>query len=181
MKLDLICNNKKVKDGINTNDEYYTHKYAILPITKYLKPFSKVWCPFDTSESQYVKVLKSQGFDVSNSHISNGIDFLNEDLSKRDSDYIISNPPYSLKNEILEKLFNSGKSFAMLMGVVGIFESQKRFNLFKNNNFEVMYFNKRVNYFSPFNENINPPFSSVYICRNILPRQIIFEPIEKHN
>lgn len=40
-------------------------------------------------------------------------------------DYIISNPPYSVKGEVLERLFNIGIPFAMLVGVVGLFESQK--------------------------------------------------------
>lgn len=97
-------------------------------------------------------------------------------------DYIISNPPYSLKTEVFERLFEIGKPFAMLVGVVGLFESQKRFNLFKNNQFEIMYFNKRVSYFKSYDEekaSLNPPFSSVYLCSKMLPKQIIFEEINK--
>lgn len=99
-------------------------------------------------------------------------------------DYIISNPPYSLKGEILARLFEIGKPFAMLVGVVGLFESQKRFNMFKNNEFEIMYMNKRVAYFKNYNEqkpSLNPPFSSVYICHKMLPKQIVFEEIDKNS
>ena len=53
-------------------------------------------------------------------------------------DYIISNPPYSLKHEVFERLFKMNISFAMLVGVVGLFESQKRFTMFKNNDFEII-------------------------------------------
>lgn len=63
------------------------------------------------------------------------------------------------------------------LGVVGLFESKKRFEMFKNNKFEIMYFNKRIAYFKDFDEqkpSLNPPFSSVYICHNVLPRQIVF-------
>lgn len=28
---------------------------------------------------------------------------------------------------------------------------------------------------------LNPPFSSGYICHNVLPRQIVFEEIDKKN
>ena len=52
-------------------------------------------------------------------------------------DYIISNPPYSAKTEVLQRLFEIRKPFAMLVGVVGLFESQKRFEMFKNNKFEI--------------------------------------------
>ena len=99
-----------------------------------------------------------------------------------DCDYIISNPPYSLKGEVLQRLFEIDKPFAMLVGVVGLFESQNRFNMFRNNEFEIMYFNKRVSYFKSYEEqkpSLNPPFSSVYICHKILPKQIVFEEIQK--
>jgi hypothetical protein len=70
----------------------------------------------------------------------------------------------------------------MLLGVVGLFESKRRYNLFANNNFEVMYFNKRIAYFKNYDDekpSVNPPFSSVYICRDILPKQICFEEVNK--
>jgi hypothetical protein len=70
----------------------------------------------------------------------------------------------------------------MLVGVVGLFESQKRFNMFKDNQIEIMYLNKRVSYFKDYADqkpSLNPPFSSVYLCSNILPQQIVFEEINK--
>lgn len=97
-------------------------------------------------------------------------------------DYIISNPPYSLKGDVIDRLFEIGKPFAMLVGVVGLFESQHRFNLFKSHEFEIMYLNKRVSYFKDYAEqkpSLNHPFSSVYICSKMLPRTIVFEEIDK--
>lgn len=97
-------------------------------------------------------------------------------------DYIISNPPYSLKGDVIDRLFEIGKPFAMLVGVVGLFESLHRFNLFKSHEFEIMYLNKRVSYFKDYAEqkpSLNPPFSSVYICSKMLPRTIVFEEIDK--
>lgn len=72
----------------------------------------------------------------------------------------------------------------MLVGVVGLFESSHRFNLFANNDFEIMYFDKRIAYFKSYDEqkpSLNPPFSSMYVCHNILPKQIIFEKIGNSN
>lgn len=97
-------------------------------------------------------------------------------------DYIISNPPYSIKTEILQRLFEIDKPFAMLVGVVGLFESQRRFNMFKDNRFGIIYLNKRVSYFKDYNDpkpSLNPPFSSVYVCHKMLPKQICFEKIDK--
>lgn len=95
---------------------------------------------------------------------------------------MISNPPYSRKTEVLEKLFYANVPFAMLVGVVGLFESKDRFNLFKENDFELMYFNKRVSFMRDYasgKTELNPPFSSVYVCRNVLPKQMVFEEIDK--
>jgi len=162
------------------NDEFYTPEYAITPIIKYLKVGSTVWCPFDTADSLFVKVLLREGFKVANSHIGDGVDFFTSNVPE--CDYIVSNPPYSLKGEVFEKLFSIGKPFAMLVGVVGLFESKKRFNMFKNNVFEVMYMDKRISYFKDYAEqkpSLNPPFSSVYLCSKVLPQQIVFEEIYK--
>jgi len=181
MKLDLITNKAESDGDVNPNDEFYTPNYAIEPLLKYLKPNSKILCPFDTAESNYVKLLRANGHTVIHSHIGEGVDFFK--LEVDDSiDYIISNPPYSLKFEVFNRLFEIGKPFAMLVGVVGLFESQKRFHLFKDNQFEIMYFNLRISYFKSYEDQVtklNPPFSSVYVTKGILPQSIVFETIEK--
>ena len=162
------------------NDEFYTPIYAITPILKYLKPCSTIWCPFDMQDSNYVKELTKEGHRVLYSHIDMDIDFFSCEVPS--CDYIISNPPYSKKKEVFEKLFELNIPFAMLVGVVGLFESKNRFNLFKNNNFEIMYFDKRISYFKNYTDqkpSLNPPFSSVYLCHNMLPTQIVFEEIVK--
>lgn len=174
MKLDLIASSK--------NDEFYTPKYAILPIIKYLKEkkYKTIWCPFDTKESWFVKVLKQEQFNVINTHKITGEDFFSCIVPK--CDCIVSNPPYSLKGEVLQRLFDLKIPFAMLVGIVGLFESQQRFTMFQNNIFEVLYLNKRVAFFKDFKEqqpSLNPPFSSVYICSHVLPKQICFAEINK--
>lgn len=164
------------------NDEFYTPAYAIKPILPFIKPNSTIWCPFDTEESNFVKVLEKEGHFVIHTHIQKGEDFFKIKIPF--CDYIISNPPYSLKGEVLERLFNFEKPFAMLVGVVGLFESQKRFEMFSRNDFEIMYLNKRVSYFKDYNEqkpSLNPPFSSVYVCHKMLPKSIMFSTIEKGN
>lgn len=112
VKLDIVAASK--------NDEFYTPKYAVDPIIEFIKPNSIIWCPFDTEESFFVKRLKEEGHEVIYTHIHSGEDFFELDI---ECDYIISNPPYSVKGEVLQRLFDLKKPFAMLLGVVGIFES----------------------------------------------------------
>lgn len=181
MKIDLITNNSEVTDERNENDEFYTPNYAIEPILDYIKEGSTVWCPFDLPESNYVKLLTDRGFDVISSHLSEGKDFFKYEPTA-EYDYIISNPPYSMKYEVFRRLFELGKPFAMLVGVVGLFESKKRFDLFNSNDIEIMYFDKRVSYFKSYSDQVcklNPPFSSVYLTSNMLPKQIVFKNIDK--
>lgn len=171
MKMDVVAG--------SGNNEFYTPYYAIKPILKYIKKGSTVWCPFDTDDSLFVKTIRAEGHDVIATHIVHGQDFFETDM---ECDYIISNPPYSKKTEVLERLFELNIPFAMLIGVVGLFESQKRFEMFRDNDFEIMYMNRRVDYFKSFDEikpSKNPPFSSVYICKDVLPQQIVFEEIDK--
>ena len=87
-----------------------------------------------------------------------------------------------MKHEVFKRLFELNIPFAMLVGVVGLFENKKRFNMFKGNDFEIMYFDKRISYFKNYNDpkpSLNPPFSSVYITKGILPKQIVFEELNK--
>ena len=168
------------------NDEFYTPGYAVRPILEYIPKGSKVWCPFDTEESMFVKMIIDNGSSVVCTHIHNQVDFLEKseytDMIIEECDFIISNPPYSIKADVFERLFEIGKPFAMLVGVVGLFESQRRFDIFRDNKFEIMYMNRRVSYFKDYSDmkpSLNPPFSSVYICKNILEDRIVFKEIDK--
>lgn len=174
MKMDKVAN--------SGNDEFYTPKYAVEPILPFLRGrgFGKIWCPFDTEESWFVKELTGAGFTCIYSHISQGVDFFLSPVPE--CDCIISNPPYSIKGEVFQRLFEIGKPFAMLVGVVGLFESESRFTLFSENEFEVLYMNRRIAYFKDYSEqrpSLNPPFSSVYLCSRVLPKQICFSRIDK--
>lgn len=163
------------------NDEFYTPAYAIEPILDYIWPGSVVWCPFDTDDSLFVKMLRAQACEVTATHIGAGQDFFTTEPPPG-CEYIVSNPPYSCKGQVLARLFELGIPFAMLVGVVGLFESQARFEMFRDHDFEILYMNKRVAYFKNYGDpkpSLNPPFSSVYVCHKILPKQICFAEINK--
>ena len=119
-----------------------------------------IWCPFDTEDSLFVKLFRQRGYTVIATHIANGQDFFAIDPPK--CDYIISNPPYSLKGEVFERLFQLNIPFAMLVGVVGLFESQKRFKMFREHDFEIMYLNRRVSYFKNYADRTRLSVVSMY-------------------
>ena len=43
------------------NDEFYTPDYAVAPIMKYIPKGAKIWCPFDTEDSLFVKNFNRGG------------------------------------------------------------------------------------------------------------------------
>ena len=155
-------------------DEWYTPKEAVYPILKYIKPNSKIWCPFDTKDSLYYKILIESGHKVICTSLLTGEDFFQ---TKEECDYIISNPPFSLRQEILQRLFKIGKPFMMLMNTNGIFDSKTRWELFKNADFTIIYLKGRVQYMEKYGGEpcLSPPFQSAYICNQISEEKIIFE------
>lgn len=169
----------QIQYQFNKNDEYYTPSYAVHPILKYLKPKSTIWCPFDKGGgSNYVKVFKENGFNVIHGHIETGEDFFEVAIPK--CDYIISNPPYSLKGEVFKRLYETKIPFAMLINFQGIFYHRDRFEMFKNSRVEMLWLSPRVNYIKP-NENSSSgvPFQSGYLCSGIFDKELNFEFLDK--
>lgn len=155
------------------NDEYFTPAYAVYPIMERLKPGAMVWCPFDTTESAFVKVLSSHGFHVIYGHIHTGQDFFTAQVP--DCDYIVSNPPYSLKGQVIRRLYEIGRPFAMLLNFQGIFDSRERFQMFRDNRVEMLWLSPRVEYIGKGMEKAKRvPFQSGYLCSGICKNQLEF-------
>ena len=141
--------------------------------------WSTIWCPFDMQDSEYILTFREHGFNVVYGHIQTGQDFFNVEVPE--CDYIISNPPYSLKTEVFARLREIGKPFAMLINFQGIFDNQKRFALFSSMPVEMMYLSPRVSYIKDGEYKASGvPFQSGYLCSNILPKQIMFEKVTKN-
>ncbi len=162
-------------------DEWYTPESAVTPIIEHIKKGSIIWCPFDTKESNFVKVLKSKGLKVIYSHIEDDKDFFT--YEPKEWDMIISNPPYSIRNRILDKVFSLKKPFALLMNTNGLFDSKIRWDMFNNNDFTLFYLSGRVNYMKEYGkiEKSSPPFQSAYICSGISEHKILFQSIKDDN
>ena len=159
------------------SDEYYTPDYAVIPILKYLKPGSVIWCPFDTKNSSYSRIFQENGFKVITTHIDNGENFFFYEPNCH-YDVIISNPPFSCKDLILKRLQELGKPYAILLPLPTL-QGQSRFEYLINS--EVLVFNKRINFY--LDEKQTKPttgvsFASIYVCKNFLPEKLIFEKLD---
>lgn len=109
----------------------------------------------------------------SNGHISTGQDFFTYDYG--DYDIVISNPPFSLKHRVFERLFMINKPFAMVMSLWALNYTVIAYK-FVHNPIQLLCFNKKVSY----DGNISP-FASGYICRDFLSSDLIFEHLPHNN
>ena len=175
----------KFSEQIKTSktDEYYTPDYAVKIILPYLKNrgFKHVWCPFDKEHSEFVKILKEEGFNVTFGHIETGQDFFSYKQPPTDVDCVVSNPPFSKRNAIFETLFSFCLPFAVIMNFNGLFDAKARYELFKNNKFELLIPKGRMCFYDENMEVKNSPnFQSVYVCSGILDNQVEFTDMETH-
>lgn len=171
--------NNNIRGMYTKNDEHYTPRVLVEPIVQYIPKGSTVWCPFDTANSEFVLVLKEHGFKVIHSHIWEGKDFFEFEPDEH-YDCIVSNPPFSLKLEVFERLFALGKPFAVLMNSMA--------EQYQN----VGYFFYEKSLEGKFIQKLNPDkkvsfnggtssFNTAYFCWNFLPRDYIMCHLEHNN
>lgn len=101
-----------------TNNEFYTPSYTVEELINDILSIPKnkiIWCPFDTKDSNFVKVFTKLGYKVIYSHIETGQDFYKYE-PKEKWDVLISNPPFSKKRLLIERCQSFNKPFCLLYG-----------------------------------------------------------------
>jgi len=176
---------KKLLYPKGNNDECYTPEYAIEPIIKYINLFMEqnkkkhltIWCPFDTTESFFVKKFSQLNYITCiHSHIKDGQDFFIYEPQKWD--IIISNPPFTNKRKFFERALSFKKPFALIMANTWLNDKYSKF-VFKeaNREMQLLFFDKRIHFIQNKTVSKNTTFSSSYFCCDFLPKQIIIEEI----
>jgi len=171
---DSQIDSKKVLYSNGGGNEAYTPAYGVTPILKYIPKNAKVWCPFDTIDSEFVKQISKQN-EVVFTHICYGQDFLTYEPDNWD--VIVSNPPFTNKRKFFERALSFDKPFALIMTNTWLNDSAPK-QLFKDKDLQLLMFDKRMKFISPDGRpNDKITFSSSYYCRNFLPKQIIMEEL----
>lgn len=153
------------------NDEIYTPEIALIPLLKYLPKNIKIWECTDFGESNITKVLKEHGYDVISTHKSN-FDFLS-DKPSFDFDVIITNPPYSLKDEFIKKCYEYNKPFALLLPITAL-EGIRRGAMYKQYGLQLIVLDKRINFMKNKKSNW---FNTSWFCWKLLNKDLNFERI----
>jgi len=86
------------------NDDLYTPYNGIFPLLQYIPKYSTVWECCDYGKSKITELLKKDGHNVISTDIIHGFDFLKDEPNFY-FDMIITNPPYSLKDDFIAKCY----------------------------------------------------------------------------
>jgi len=157
----------------NDSNEWYTLPALVEVVQPFIKPNQVIWCPFDTSESAFVKVL-SKTNQVIYSHIKTGQDFFSYEPTTH-YDVIVSNPPFSKRTDVYKRLYELGKPWAMVANYTGLFDAKCRWDLFAKNNIQLLIPKGRAQFIRGEDGKVGKAaYQSIYVCSNMLPKQIVF-------
>jgi len=151
------------------SDDFQTPPYAIKPLLPYLKKEWIIWEPA-CGKGNLVKALEMHGFKVIGTDILQGYDFLKWKPEKFDC--IVTNPPYSKRYEFIERAYELGKPWAMLMPLTTL--EGKRQRLFEKYGIQLLLLNKRINFETPNGKGSGAWFPVAWFCWKLLPKDIVF-------
>ena len=160
-----------------SGDLLYTPYYAVDHIIKYLPKDKVIWCPFDMEDTSAFSIrLKEQGYKVVSSHIDNGQDFFK--YKPEYWDIVVSNPPFSKKDKVLDRLYSFNKPFAVLLPLNSL-QGKTRYKYFKDG-IQILSFDARICYHDKDHMDSvvkGSPFATAYFCRDLLPKDLIVEKL----
>ena len=154
----------------NGSDDYQTPPGTVLPLLPYL-PAGTIWeCA--CGKGYLVEGLRQAGRRVIATDKKDGKNFLT--WQPPDWHCLVTNPPFSLKNEFLARAYDLGKPFAFLLPLTAL-ESPSRQSLFRRNGIQVMVLDKRINFENPNQTASHPWFPVAWFCWRLdLPEQLTF-------
>ena len=161
-------------------DEQYTPKYGVevlLPYIQHLKD-KIIWCPFDKEDSQFVIVLRENGFNVICSHLEDGHDFLT--YQPENWDVMISNPPYHNKRVYWERALDLKKPFALLLPLNILSDSVINVTMReREREFQLLIPSRRMRFYNAKTGEVGkqPTFKAAYFGVNIFEQPIILAEI----
>lgn len=158
------------KKANNRSDIFQTPNTALEPILQFIPKEYSIWEPA-SANGNIVKFFSGNGYNIIGTDISNGNDFFTTQI---ESDCIITNPPYSIKDKWIERCYELHKPFMLLLPITAL-EGIKRQKLYKDNDIQLILFNRRINYETPSGRGAGAYFSSAWFCHNFnLPKQLNF-------
>ena len=123
-----------------------TPPYALDPLWPHLDGIQTIWEPA-CGEGYLADTLSTTGFKVLRTDLLTGQNFF-EYQPEEGWDCLITNPPFSLKYRWLERCYDLGKPFVLLLPVETLGAKQAQ-DLFREFGIEVIFMDQRVNFKMP--------------------------------
>ena len=167
-------------DRTSAGDKVYTPFYAVEPLLEFLPKDKKIWCPFDEEWSAFYQLLSENNYNVIRSSLKEEKDFFRYEPDKWD--ILVSNPPFSKKDAVLERAYSFNKPFALLLPITSI-QGKRRYKVFKNE-IQMLVFDARVDYHTHNNMQSTTKgnhFGSAYFCRDLLPTKLELRQLDKYD
>lgn len=126
-------------------DDFQTPTIAIYPLLPFIP---KKWIVWECAQGKgyLTRGFQENGFNVIGTDVLTGQSFLTWQPEKYDC--IVTNPPFSLKQDFLIRAYSLGKPFAFLLPLTTL-ETTTRQKLFQNYGIEIVIFDKRLNFYTP--------------------------------
>lgn len=160
-------------------DACQTPAYALDPLLPYLDSFPVIWEPA-AGEGYLVEAFYDAGWlegAIEQSDILTGQNFFDYEPPRWNC--LVTNPPYSIQFQWLERCYQLGKPFALLLkvealGTKGVHE------LIKQYGFEMLLLDKRVDFKMPFKGwDSSAQFPTFWLCWQLLPEKVVFGTLDK--
>lgn len=165
------------------SDIFQTPPQALEPLMPFLRPEWTIWEPA-AGKGNLVRGLAARGLRVVASDISTdreylgrdvfpGMDFLNTTPAFH-YDAIVTNPPFSFKDEFLGWCYARRKPFALLLPVTAL-AAKGRQSLYREHGVEVILMDGRLDFETPSGEGSGAWFECGWFCGFMnIGRQLTF-------
>jgi hypothetical protein len=155
------------KNGTEQNDEFYTPDCATALIAPHLPKGATIW-EAAWGKGHMARSLRKRGYKVVGSPHMN---FLTAPVPV--CDCIITNPPFSKKDDFLRRAYEIGKPWAFILPADSLF-GLERYPLFSEYGLQLLIPNRRIQFLGENDVPIIFNFNTLWCCWRSLPRDVLF-------
>ena len=150
-------------------NDFQTPPESLLPLLPYINKDWAIWEPA-CGKGNLVNELNRLGYQCIGSDILTDWDFLKDEMPVYD--FIITNPPYSIKHKFIARCYALGKPFALLMPLTAL-ETEYRQSLYSRHGLQIILMPKRINFETPSGNGSGSWFATAWFTNRLnLPRDI---------
>ena len=161
-------NYKTDRDVSNVRDQCQTPPYAVDILLPYLKQFNIIWEPAAGKLFMVKKLAETHS--VVYGDLIEGQNYFHDNMVPMHYDCQVTNPPYGIMRQWLERAIELGKPFALLVKLTGIIGCAEGQRLFLNNDLQLLIPDKRIDFLMPIKQSwteSSSPFLSVWVTRGL--------------